>query len=128
VAVEVLASRYASTTSFQSQVPAFGLTALAALLARIEATHSHSVPAILAVVSVIVEIAALITTRRVELAAWWDRSMLDCYEELLPPRTSGCTTNFGSTSYFPRQNSRAARGAVNATPKTPVTSVFLDSG
>lgn len=82
-AYQVLASRYASTTAFQWQVPAFGLTAQAALLAGIVATHSHSVPAILALVSVIIAIAALVTTRRVELTAWWDRSMLDAYEEQL---------------------------------------------
>jgi hypothetical protein len=84
-AYQVLASRYASTTSFQWQVPAFGLTAQAALLAGIVATDSGSVGAILATVSVIVAIAALVTTRRVELTAWWDRSMLDRYEERLLP-------------------------------------------
>jgi hypothetical protein len=80
-----LASRYASTTSFQWQVPAFGLTAQAALLAGIVATDSSSVATVLAIVSIVVAVAALVTTRRVELTAWWDRAMLDCYEEVLLP-------------------------------------------
>ena len=82
---QVLASRYASTTAFQWQVPAFGLTAEAALLAAILGTPNHTSALVLAAVSVVVAVGAVAITRRVELTAWWDRAMLDRFEaELLP--------------------------------------------
>ena len=85
-AYEVLASRYASTTSFQWQVPAFGVTAQAALLTGVVTTGDRLGAFILAGVSVIIALATMLTTRRVELTAWWDRSMMDRYEKLLIPK------------------------------------------
>lgn len=85
-AYQVLFARYASTTQAQWQVPFLGMTAEAALLAGILASHARLISAILAIVSIVVAIACPAATRRIELTAWWDRDMLDDYErKLLPP-------------------------------------------
>src|SRR5579884_429884 len=85
-AYQVLASRYASTTQAQWQVPLLAMTAEAALLAGILATKATSIAAILSAVSVVIACIAPLATRRIELTAWWDREMLDAYEaNLLPP-------------------------------------------
>lgn len=84
-AYEVLASRYASTTQFQWQVPAFGLVSEGALLSGIVSAHTAPVRYALAGVAVIVAIIVPAITRRAELTAWWDRGMLDEYESILLP-------------------------------------------
>jgi len=80
-----IGSRYASTTAFQWRVPAFGLTANAALLAGILNTRALATHITMAAASMVVAVAALAITRRVELTAWWDRSMMDAYERVLLP-------------------------------------------
>jgi hypothetical protein len=82
---QVLGSRYSSTTTFQWQVPVFGLTAEGAVLAGVLAAKTQAAAVALAMVGLIVALAAVAVTRRVELTAWWDRGMLDRYEEVLVP-------------------------------------------
>lgn len=84
-AYEVLSSRYTSTTQAQWQVPLLAMTAEAALLAGILATKATSIAAVLSVVSVVIACIAPLATRRIELTAWWDREMLDAYEQRLLP-------------------------------------------
>lgn len=85
-AYEVLASRYASTTAFQWQVPAFVLAGQAGVIVAIISVGNMAGAVLLGVGSLLAAAAAAVVIRRVELTAWWDRAMLDAYEEKLLPR------------------------------------------
>lgn len=79
-AYSVLASRYASTTAFQWQVPAFGAAAEAALLAGNLNSDLRMVHVTLAAIALAIAPAAVGVMRRAELTAWWDRALMDAYE------------------------------------------------
>jgi hypothetical protein len=82
-AYQVLASRYASTTAFQWQVPAFGIAGQAAILVAITTAHTLGIALALGGTSLFVALAVTGVTRRAELTALWDRHMLDRYEQML---------------------------------------------
>lgn len=84
-AYTVAASRYASTTAFQWQVPAFGAAAEGALLAGTLGSDEQVVRLVLCGVAAVLAPAAIGVMRRAELTAWWDRSLMDEYERLLVP-------------------------------------------